>query len=104
MANSGTRTIEKLQAELATAQARVAQLEAAKPTGRIVCKVSEKGAVSVYGLQKWPVTLYHEQWVRLLDESPQIRAFMLAHSDKLAHKADRPVAPAPVVEAATIPA
>ena len=39
-------------------------------TGRLICKVSRKGAVSVYGLQQMPVTLYAEQWERLLDGAP----------------------------------
>ena len=39
-----------------------------RPTGRVYCKVSQKGAVSVYGLQRMPVTLYVEQWERLLNK------------------------------------
>jgi hypothetical protein len=38
--------------------------------------VGEKGGVSVYGLGRFPVTLYYEQWVRLLDAAPQLRAFL----------------------------
>jgi len=38
--------------------------------------VSEKGGVSVYGLGRFPVTLYYEQWIRLLDHAEQIRQFM----------------------------
>jgi hypothetical protein len=49
-------------------------------------KVSEKGAVSVYGLGRFPVTLYLEQWERLLNESGKIKAFLLANVDKLATK------------------
>lgn len=43
--------------------------------GSLYCKVSQKGAISVYGLQRMPVTLYVEQWERLLDFADDIRAF-----------------------------
>lgn len=59
--------------------------------GQLYCKVSPKGAISVYGLQRMPVTLYVEQWERLLDYGEQIRAFMGEHSDQLKRKgANRP--------------
>ena len=44
--------------------------------GALYCKVSEKGALSVYGLQRMPVTLYVEQWQRLADFMDDIRQFM----------------------------
>jgi hypothetical protein len=70
--------------------ARIAKLEAAAPkSGGIVFKVSDKKAVSVYGLQRWPVTLYSEQWARLISEIPQLTAFMAAHVSELATKADK---------------
>ncbi len=47
-----------------------------KTTGNMSFKVSEKGAVSVYGLGRFPVTLYKEQWDKLLTASEQIKAFM----------------------------
>jgi hypothetical protein len=46
-------------------------------------KVSEKGGVSVYGLGRFPVTLYKEQWKKLLDMSEDIRNFMEAHDSEL---------------------
>jgi hypothetical protein len=46
-------------------------------------KVSQKGAVSVYGLGRFPVTLYKEQWERLLDMSDDIRTFIQENRDKL---------------------
>jgi len=49
-------------------------------------KVSEKGGLSVYGLGRFPVTLYKEQWVKLLDMSDDIRAFLKAHDSKLKSK------------------
>jgi hypothetical protein len=49
-------------------------------------KVSEKGAVSVYGMGRFPVTLYKEQWLKLLDMSDQIRAFIVANEAQLKAK------------------
>jgi hypothetical protein len=49
-------------------------------------KVSEKGAVSIYGMGRFPVTLYKEQWVRLLDMSDEIRAFIAANDARLKKK------------------
>ena len=45
-------------------------------TGQLYLKVSEKGGLSVYGLGRFPVTLYKEQWKRLLDFTNEIRAFL----------------------------
>lgn len=47
-------------------------------------RVSQKGAVSVYGLNRFPVTLYKEQWERLLDFQEQIRTFIRDHEGELA--------------------
>ena len=49
-------------------------------------KVSEKGGLSVYGLGRFPVTLYKEQWSKLLDMSEQIRAFLKEHDAELKSK------------------
>jgi hypothetical protein len=46
-------------------------------------KVSEKGAVSVYGMGRFPVTLYKEQWLKLLDMSDDIRAFIAVNEAQL---------------------
>jgi hypothetical protein len=67
-------------------KARLAELEkqvATKRTGSLEFRVSEKGGVSVYGLGRFPVTLYYEQWVRLLDQSEQLRNFLNENKDKL---------------------
>lgn len=56
------------------------------------CKVSEKGAVSVYGLQRMPVTLYGEQWKRLIAFAPEITKFVEQNAKSLSTKADRKVA------------
>ena len=49
-------------------------------------KVSEKGGVSVYGLGRFPVTLYKEQWLKLLAMTDEIRAFIAAHESELKTK------------------
>jgi hypothetical protein len=49
-------------------------------------KVSEKGGVSVYGLGRFPVTLYKEQWAKLLDMADEIRAFIAENEPKLKSK------------------
>ena len=54
--------------------------------GSLYCKVSEKGAVSVYGLQRMPVTLYVEQWERLLDFADEIRNFLRDNAARLKRK------------------
>ena len=52
----------------------------------LTCKVSQKGALSVYGLQRMPVTLYVEQWERLLDFADSIREFAKANDKQLTRK------------------
>ena len=49
-------------------------------------KVSEKGGVSIYGLGRFPVTLYKEQWIRLLDMADDIRSFIEENESKLKAK------------------
>jgi hypothetical protein len=63
----------------------LAELEQPK-RGNLYCKVSEKGAVSVYGLQRMPVTLYMEQWERLLGFADEIRQFIKDHEGQLKRK------------------
>ena len=60
-------------------KARVAELEkrgGGRRTGALEFRVGEKGGVSVYGLGRFPVTLYYEQWMRLLDTSADLRKFL----------------------------
>jgi len=60
-------------------KARLAELEkqgSGRKTGQLDFRVGEKGGVSVYGLGRFPVTLYYEQWIRLLEASTQLRAFL----------------------------
>ncbi len=63
----------------------LAQLEQ-PPRGSLYCKVSPKGAMSLYGLQRMPVTLYVEQWNRLLDFSDNLRQFIKEHDAELKRK------------------
>ncbi len=52
----------------------------------LTLRVSAKGAVSLYGMGQWPVTLYASQWERLLSEADTIRAFIVANRSQLATK------------------
>lgn len=73
-----------LKAELERLKAENEALkQTTKRTGSISMKVSEKGALSVYGLGRFPVTLYSEQWVRLLAASDDIKAFIEANKGSL---------------------
>ena len=66
--------------------ARIAELEkqtTGRKKGAIEFRVGEKGGVSVYGLGRFPVTLYYEQWVRLLDASKDLRAFLEENKHRL---------------------
>jgi len=62
--------------------------ESLKKTGAkgVSLKVSEKGGVSVYGLGRFPITLYKEQWLKLLDLSDQIRQFIATNESQLKTK------------------
>ena len=76
---------EDLRAELERLKAENEQLKSQR--GRSVgLKVSEKGGVSVYGLGRFPVTLYKEQWHKLLDMADEIRAFIKENEPKLKAK------------------
>ena len=80
MANINEMTREQLLALVAQMQAQ--------PARKITCKVSEKGGLSVYGLGRFPVTLYRTQWERLLskDTVAQINAFIAANASLLTVK------------------
>ena len=76
---------EELKAELEQLRSENAALKKGASTG-ITMKVSEKGALSVYGMGRLPVTLYKEQWLKLLDMSDSIQAFIAANEGKLKSK------------------
>ena len=73
---------EDLKAELERLRAENAALKS-RAQKAVSLKVSEKGGVSVYGLGRFPVTLYKEQWTRLLDMADEIRAFIREHEPEL---------------------
>ena len=70
---------EELKAKLAELEKQVQ----GKKRGVLEFRVSEKGGVSVYGLGRFPVTLYYEQWIRLLDQADQLREFLEANKNAL---------------------
>ena len=76
---------EDLKAELDRLRAENEQLKQRAVRG-VSLKVSEKGAVSVYGLGRFPVTLYKEQWTRLLAMAEDIKAFIKTHDAELKTK------------------
>jgi hypothetical protein len=79
---------ESVQSELERLRAENAALKARGSRG-VSLRVSEKGGVSVYGLGRFPVTLYKEQWAKLLDMADDIRAFMTEHDAELKAKEPR---------------
>lgn len=93
-------TYEELKAEIQTkvdernfeearklsikAKAMKAQAERAKPKPEgPYCTIGPKGGISVQGLQRWPVTLYANQWPRLLEFGPDILQYIEEHKDEL---------------------
>jgi hypothetical protein len=73
---------EDMKMELEKLRAENEALKRSSSKG-LSLKVSEKGAVSVYGLGRFPVTLYKEQWLRLLDMTEDIRAFIALNEAQL---------------------
>jgi hypothetical protein len=76
---------EDMKAELERLRNENAALKKGAATG-ITMKVSEKGALSIYGMGRFPVTLYKEQWLKLLDLSDDIRTFIGANEGRLKTK------------------
>lgn len=74
------------QKELERLRAENEALKASRRAGTLTFKVSEKGGVSVYGLGRFPVTLYQEQWEKLLGMTEELRAFIAANRDQLKRK------------------
>ncbi len=87
-----TKSIAQIDAERAELQAKIDALtaentalqKAKQSTFRL--KVSEKGAVSIYGFGRFPVTVYKEAWLKLLDSADEIRAFIKANDSLLKSK------------------
>ena len=76
---------EDMKAELEKLRAENEALKKTKEKG-LTMKIGEKGGLSVYGLGRFPVTLYKEQWIRLLAMTDEIRAFIETNGDKLKTK------------------
>jgi hypothetical protein len=76
---------EDMQSELERLRAENESLKKAG-RGKLAMKVSEKGALSVYGMGRFPVTLYKEQWLRLLTMADEIKAFIAANDASLKTK------------------
>ena len=84
-----------------TAEQKLARLEAEnralkeqveqRRSGHLRLKISEKGGLSVYGLGRFPVTLYKEQWIRLLEQTEEIKEFLKANDQQLKVKQSAPV-------------
>jgi hypothetical protein len=75
--NKSNLTPEQMAARIAELEGRLAK------GGSVTFKVSEKGAVSVYGLGRFPVTLYQEQWAKLLSNVDELKAFIEANRSRL---------------------
>jgi len=84
--NESEESPEDLRAELARLKAENESLKKAPARGALSLKVSEKGAVSVYGMGRFPVTLYKEQWLKLLNMAEEIKNFIKANDSKLKTK------------------
>lgn len=76
---------EDMKAELDRLRAENEALKKTSAKG-LSMKISEKGGLSVYGLGRFPVTLYKEQWNKLLDMADEIRNFIQSNSDRLKTK------------------
>jgi len=74
-----------MEAELLRLRAENAAMKKASSKG-LTLKISEKGGLSMYGLGRFPVTLYKEQWLKLLSMTDEIRAYIESNSDKLKTK------------------
>lgn len=74
---------EPTKEELLAQIAELKKQAEGRKKGSLEFRVGEKGGVSVYGLGRFPVTLYYEQWVRLLDASKDLRAFLEENKSKL---------------------
>ncbi len=76
----------ELKAELERLKAENEALRKGNAKGATSLKVSEKGGASVYGLGRFPVTLYKEQWTKLLDMADEIRTFIRENDSRLKAK------------------
>lgn len=77
---------EDLKAEIERLRAENEALKSGPKRGALSLRISEKGALSVYGLGRFPVTLYKEQWVKLLGIADEIRSFIEENNSRLKAK------------------
>jgi transcriptional/translational regulatory protein YebC/TACO1 len=84
VADNNTLTPEQMEARIAELEGRLAN------SGTLSFMLAEKGAVSVYGLGRFPVTLYFEQWNKLLAHADKLRTFLEANQSKLKLKEQSP--------------
>jgi hypothetical protein len=83
--------LSNLQAENEALKKKIADLLAARQSmGTLSCQPTEKGALSVYGLQRFPVTLYKAQWERLLKFTPELEKAFGKFAEYLAQDRDHP--------------
>jgi hypothetical protein len=85
MHEGGTMSDEDMKAELDRLREENERLKA-RQSRAVTLKVSEKGGLSVYGLGRFPVTLYKEQWTKLLDMADDIKAFLKENDSRLKSK------------------
>ena len=84
-----TQSDQELQRELERLRTENAALKSRRQR-EIRLQVSQKGAVSLYGLRRFPVTFYLEEWNQILDRSGEIRAFLKKHESELKTKQSNP--------------
>lgn len=77
---------EDMKAELERLRAENEALKNKKSGGALSMKVSEKGALSVYGMGRFPVTLYKEQWLKLLGIADELKTFIADNDSRLKNK------------------
>ncbi len=78
-------TEEDLKRQVAELKSQL-ELERAKGQRAVYLKVSQKGGASLYGIRRFPITFYLEEWIRILDMEREIRAFLSAHESELTTK------------------
>jgi hypothetical protein len=85
---------EDERAELGRLRAENAQLKSKKAAGELTFKISEKGGLSVYGLGRFPVALYKEQWRKLLGKAEEIDTFLRENDTLVKSKDTKPASSA----------
>ncbi len=77
---------DELKAEIERLRAENELLKRPQQRGQLSMKISEKGALSIYGMGRFPVTLYKEQWLKLLGIADEIKSFIENNADRLKTK------------------